>query len=633
MVAIPKLVEERVGVPWVSNAKAFERNRAVQWGLVQLASSRGVSEFDLFISSGIGTVYSLTPTSRSSVPLQWAHVGPGAIPDTLADVPCQLLTKEDLLSKLNSVLGTSHTLDAPGLQECLEYVLRASYDFGGAYGILRPWWAKGFLHTLEEMKRREEEVRRQRESAIHGTCIQDSRLPPRRVWDLRSNRILPFHVIPRAEYVDPQLIPINLWTVSHSWVDEQERDGVWTAINGRQWPVPIPRSTSLGHVRIELLNLGAEYVWLDVLCLRQEGGKDDKLRLEEWKIDVPTIGHVFQAYPSSRPCITYFNGLGLPLDTSPATLQSNRHWFKRVWTLQESLDHWLPGGLTADPLMNGSAFFAQLQDLLSGFSKWRHQASIIQALRSRHCTTELDRVAGLAYHLECKTLPLYDPTISVESAWTLLIKHMDGWPRTFLFLQYASDTPFGLWVSWKGLLASQPALPFPDTVFYGKGKLELVNQVQLYTDEPGQYFHWGYAIGPCRVTCSARDARHLYLHFENGDNSIAVNVTDTHGHILPNVAYTFVGIGENWKECWVAVEVVGKRQVRGKRALEAIKWGVIRMDKVESKRVTGLGLGRPGTRIMYLSSEEALVKSKHVGEYMKVFNEAREGGKTSIIDS
>ncbi len=36
-------------------------------------------------------------------------------------------------------------------------------------------------------------------------------------------------------------------------------------------PVPIPQDTSLDLIRIEMLNLGAEYAWLDVLCLRQEG--------------------------------------------------------------------------------------------------------------------------------------------------------------------------------------------------------------------------------------------------------------------------------------------------------------------------------------------------------------------------
>ncbi|KAK0194411.1 hypothetical protein F5146DRAFT_1035780 [Armillaria mellea] len=39
-----------------------------------------------------------------------------------------------------------------------------------------------------------------------------------------------------------------------------------------------------------MLNLGADLVWLDVLCLRQKGGPRDHLRAQEWELDVPTIG-------------------------------------------------------------------------------------------------------------------------------------------------------------------------------------------------------------------------------------------------------------------------------------------------------------------------------------------------------
>ncbi len=54
---------------------------------------------------------------------------------------------------------------------------------------------------------------------------------------------------------------------------------VWTPINGHQWPVSIPKDADLNLIRIEMLNMGLEYVWLDVLCLRQKGGlREDLLR-------------------------------------------------------------------------------------------------------------------------------------------------------------------------------------------------------------------------------------------------------------------------------------------------------------------------------------------------------------------
>ena len=45
------------------------------------------------------------------------------------------------------------------------------------------------------------------------------------------------------------------------------------------------------------------------LCLRQKSEVDhlEKLRVEEWKLDVPTIGNVYRA---AANIVRYFNGLG-----------------------------------------------------------------------------------------------------------------------------------------------------------------------------------------------------------------------------------------------------------------------------------------------------------------------------------
>ena len=622
--SIPKLAEKRIRPDGYG-----DNDRGTIWGLVQVASSGVLSESDLFRSSGAGACYTLTPPWRSPVPLQWVHVGPGAIPNSIADIPCDSLTMEELLAYLNDVLGTSYTLDMPGLRPCLEHAHLTSHDLGQLYGTLRSWWSEDFTQTLERMKVHADEVQRKRDEAIHDSCIQDCQIPPRRIWDLRSNRVLPTHVIPPAQFKSPNKLPENLWTVSHSWVDEKDREGVMTAINDRQWPVPIPRKTSLDHVRIELLNMGAEYIWLDALCLRQEGGVDENRRFEEWKLDVPTIGHVFQAEPKKRPCITYYNGLGLPLDASPATLQSIRHWFKRVWTLQESLHSWLPGGLTADPGITDSAFFSELDDLLPKLPSlplWYNHRKFFETINIRHCTTELDRIAGLGYPLGCKTLPLYDRKSSVESAWTLLIKHMDSWPRTFCFLQYPSDTPFGLWMSAKGLLTSRKPAVMASAAGQ-RGTLQLVDpNLHLHTDAPGYYYHIGYALGPCHIT---RSANIFHFQFEDATAPATVRATTEHGIFLPTVAYTLVGISpSDGPQSWIVIEVVGEREVQGETALEAVKWGVIYIEKEEAARVQNLGLhGRQDTRVVYLSSDEALARSKHVDEYMQAFREATASNK------
>ncbi len=92
----------------------------------------------------------------------------------------------------------------------------------------------------------------------------------------------------------------------------------------------MPKDANLDLIRIELLNYGAKYAWLDVLCLRQEGGKGEDLRLEEWKLDVPTIGSL---YGEAERVVCYFKGLGRPLDLTPGYFESDRCCFRLAWKL------------------------------------------------------------------------------------------------------------------------------------------------------------------------------------------------------------------------------------------------------------------------------------------------------------
>ncbi|EKM56985.1 uncharacterized protein PHACADRAFT_254424 [Phanerochaete carnosa HHB-10118-sp] len=609
---------------------------------MQMAASGIVSIRHLFRSecSGIGEIYTLTPSTPSTlstVPLQQMHVGQGAIPNALADIPCDRLPIGDLLAKLNKVLGTSYTLKAPGVRDCLEYELSTLHDFGEVYGTLRSEWSywrssEDSAAALARMKDRRDKVKERRDGTIRGHTIQDSGIPPRRVWDLYSNRVLPFHVMPRADREDDGWLPSNLWTVSHSWVHEQEREPVMTAINGYQWPVSLPRGTSLDHVRIELLNMGAMYVWLDVSCLWQGGVKDDdKTRLEEWKLDVPTIGHIYRAKPRERPCITYFNGLGLPFDPSPAVVESDRHWFSRVWTVQETRWGWLPGGLTATPHADGPKFFSRLQDVLQSLTGFH----AIEAIRNRHCTTDVDRIAGLAYFLGCPTLPLYDRSASLESAWALLIKHMDTSQRTSLFVRYESDVPFGLFISWAGFLrlTSRLAADFR----WGQLELKLKDPLDVYTNEPGQYHHVPSATEPCYIISPPDDTHQgsgpqvLQLRFYGRTDPITAQVSTTrrHGCLVSSVPYRLLRV-ELWGTIWVAVEVVGERELRGKKALEVIKWGVIKMGSGQGRKLRKLGLVSKDTGVVYLSSEEALARSKHVDRYMEAFNRTKENRRAEI---
>ncbi|EKM56411.1 uncharacterized protein PHACADRAFT_253502 [Phanerochaete carnosa HHB-10118-sp] len=248
--------------------------------------------------------------------------------------------------------------------------------------------------------------------------------------------------------------------------------------------------------------MGAEYVWLDVLCLRQKGqAKDETQRHDEWKLDVPTIGYTYAR--RSILCITYFNGLGLPLDTSPAIMRSTRQWFNRVWTLQESPPSWLPGGLSTRPLVDARTFFDRLRGTVTAVNSRDDGFSLAQTLRERSCTKEIDRIAGLAYIFRCRTLPIYDENVGPEVAWTLLLKHMDPQRRTAISLQYPPCSPFGLWGSWERFLHSS------ETSHAGElrslagssedGSLRLVDPNQLYTNAQGVYCHSGYVTESCHI--------------------------------------------------------------------------------------------------------------------------------------
>ncbi len=106
---------------------------------------------------------------------------------------------------------------------------------------------------------------------------------------------------------------------------------VGTPINGHEWLMPIPKDANLNLIRIEMLNKGLEYVWLDVLCLRQQGGPKEDLHAEEWRPDVPTIGLIYEV----KKVHCYLSGLGRPLSVPEDYFDSDRCWFNHAWTLQE----------------------------------------------------------------------------------------------------------------------------------------------------------------------------------------------------------------------------------------------------------------------------------------------------------
>ncbi|GJE87937.1 hypothetical protein PsYK624_040200 [Phanerochaete sordida] len=657
-------------------------DRLQLWGLVTMAHQRAVPEKELFTSLGPGKVFELRPEPRSQVPLQWVHVGPMAIPDELADTPSHKMDSRWLLKTLNAVLSTKYRSNMPGLQNCLAQVLSSSRDFGEAYGTLRPWWSLqagiSFANLFGLMKARRQELRLQWDSAIRDFCITDARLPPRRVWDLFSNRVLPFHTLPRWPGDKPVgYIPPVVWAISHGWVDAVNRTTVRTKINGEEWLVPIPAQTSLAHIRVELLNMGAEYVWLDVLCLRQESfgpnsGPLERLRLNEWATDLPTIGAIYQRqaltdmewrppgqpavlgrqgdYIGSKdqphhdlPCVTYFNGLGLALDVSPTSLNSDRHWAHRVWTLQETRYTWLPGGLTGSAPDGADAFFAEVRWITASAQGVRSAIRLITDVRARRCTSEHDRINGLVHMLGCTTLPVYDASLPIETTWATTIKHLPAWQRTDIFVQYTVDKLFALFVSWDRLLQDEPKFPYADVDLRNlrveltgeqgdQELLHLANDRELYTIGSGEYCQRGYAIWRCRIlhTMSRKgsddyvphgpnvEMRHLNHH---GLVRAVLRFEGMHGVLIPSVDYMLLGFYskwfERWRQWWVAIEVVGERKMgNGESAHEGLKWAVLLMHEEEEERVLRMHIGRQNTNVVYITGQRAKTRSRCSEEYL-----------------
>ncbi|KAK0245452.1 hypothetical protein EDD85DRAFT_943878 [Armillaria nabsnona] len=390
------------------------------------------------------TISSQTEIGRAEesvkVPKQRAYTGrKPVISSPVANTPCSSLGIHGLLDLLNTTLATSYTLDTPSLSFVLKDCIAQEYDFGTAYGRLRSAWCdRGVTDIQMELRKREAEDIDWRRNKLDGNRIDDvtfGKATPRRVWDLYSNRVVPVWSCGTSIWPRP---------ISHAWVDEVDRVDVWTPINGREWPVPFPKGASLDLIRIEMLNLGLEYIWLDVLCMRQRGGPGEDLRVEEWKLDVPTIGGIYRR----KPVVCYLSGLGIPLSLKEGDLESDRSWFRRAWTLQE-IGSWRTiagdtpdGPMHAEPIDDMGNY---KDEILTNFHKQLKSAAqmslnglygVLSVMQDRISTNPVDKVAGLAFSLRTQSIPAYYESQSLEDAWSALINEMQLGNRGILLFTY-----------------------------------------------------------------------------------------------------------------------------------------------------------------------------------------------------
>ncbi len=168
------------------------------------------------------------------------------IPSSLANTACVDLGIEGVLERLNIILGTSYTLHTPSVSSLLKVCISRKQDFGTAYARLRSIWYDDLTTAEDNLYVREVRDLEMRRDVVLNNKITNSYMPPRRCWDLYSNRVVPWWLARQSTLA-----------ISHAWVNEKYRLSVLTPINGFEWPAPIPNDTNLDLIRIEMLNPGS----------------------------------------------------------------------------------------------------------------------------------------------------------------------------------------------------------------------------------------------------------------------------------------------------------------------------------------------------------------------------------------
>ena len=399
--------------------------------------------------------HNITP---SSIILPTTFCAGGNLTPEQADLPCSNLLEEALSNSLAALVGLEDTTLTLTKRQWIRYdvcyFVAHNFDFGLAYAAARVAW-KHFksesmttsydiiaqrsrwhknIQVLEDAQSKVIEIDSNHSSSVQvqqELILSPYSIMPRRLWDLKSNRVVDFRMLQAAQ-LKLETRPA-FWAVTHSWTSNMSL--VWTAINQFQWPVPLPKGISLEYLQSELLSLGAEYVWLDVICLRQKKSEIDsleQLRQQEWKIDVPTIGNIYRA---ATKIVRYFNGLGVPFSNDG--WDGPRHWLRRAWTLQEiaSENTTINAGIPQDQsqrrvFLNSQGMFCgktiKFRSAIDPVIQLAAQVDseygceiyeLAQEMDKRHSTEQLDKLSGLFYLLRTTKLPCYDEHKTSEDIW------------------------------------------------------------------------------------------------------------------------------------------------------------------------------------------------------------------------
>lgn len=508
------------------------------------------------------------------------------LPSAVADISCCKMTPAQLQNILSLIIG-DHPPFVDSLRAVLSDFIDRGSDLGEVYGHLRALWdylwhTRDVQSHIQNLKETDDKMRK---LAITGGLVTNPSVPPRRVWDLYSNRVLPYYVFSGlGRAVQP---------VSHSWRPLCQRQSVLTTINSKEWRVPIPVDTTLDAIRNELLLLGAEYVWLDVLCLRQsdnnlpETQKD--IRKSEWRLDIPTIGSV---YSHKLPVLVWFNGLGLPFCDGPVSPSDQHHWMNRVWTLQELSSDIIIGGLRpAVGVINlryksswpsASTISTSFLESLTSQpqqSQLDNLPALGATLRYRAYSNPVDRVACLSYFMLAK-VPIYDPDLSPEVAWGMVVENMTSAQRTrLLFADFGPRGQPGPWhPSWEEFLNCPK--------FNNIGDLDLSITLKPVprsrdTDQTvNKYYHRVFVIEgasicvPLSRSIDGQGRGTVNVPRQATMSPVPFTISQWGECIKSDVKYVLIGC--NRYENWVVAKKVGIQMIDGEKALTVVKISTMR---------------------------------------------------------
>jgi len=490
-----------------------------------------------------------------------------------ADISCTALTEEFVIKMLvQLVIGTDTDLGMPEFKQYedwirndVRYFVTERYDFGTAYAAARVGWRHfdkpDFMHLVPQHRDQWRRIAHKIDNERVNSIYQDNkgqemiRLPynvmPRRLWDLKSNRVVEFRMLhsellsykstmerqPRkagakAFHSNEALSPVY-WAISHSW--EASVNPVETPINQYQWQVPLPDCLDLEHgVRQELLTYGIEYVWLDVLCLRQhtsDGLALNETKQEEWKLDVPTIGNIYRA---AKGIVRYFNGLGRSFTTKG--WDNDRHWLRRAWTLQEikTENSTINGGIPRGSTRTSNIMNTRTSNIMNTRGKMAGEImtlrraihpvlklaadvdspsgcslyALVREMSKRKSTKSTDKVAGLVGLLRLTELPTYDEKITDNEVWTKCIGLLPLARKIELLFNFPYPSDKHQWFpTWSELMTwpeVDPYCEYSSTVHVNtEGRRHLEKQVLSESDEAtkGSLFMSDiWALSPCFLT-------------------------------------------------------------------------------------------------------------------------------------